>query len=79
MPKVAKVVIEWKDSHQQHDYLISLDDYWVDDFSYPYRNTKVGLLTEEEIFFHARNINGLYELIKSTTEDFNILDIIDFY
>ena len=31
MPKVAKVVIEWKDDNMQHDYLISLDDYWVDD------------------------------------------------
>lgn len=40
MPKVAKVVIEWNDNHQQHEYLISLDDYWIDEFSYPYRHTK---------------------------------------
>ena len=47
MPKVAKVVIEWKDDNMQHDYLISLDDNWVDDLPYPYRKTEIGNLTEE--------------------------------
>ena len=79
MPKVVKVVIEWKDNYQQHDYLISLDDYWGDDLCYPYRETKAGLLPEDEIFFHAGNINGLYELINLNAEDFKILNIIDFY
>lgn len=46
---------------------------------YPYRKTEIGNLTEEEIFFHAGNIQGLYDLIKSDNEDFRILDIIDFY
>lgn len=78
MPKVAKVVIEWKDDNMQHDYLISLDDYWVDDLPYPYRKTEIGNLTEEEIFYHADNIQGLYDLISSNAEDFKILDIIDF-
>ena len=49
MPKVAKVVIEWKDDYMQYDYLISLDDYWVNDLPYPYRKTEIGNLTEEEI------------------------------
>lgn len=79
MPKVAKVVIEWKDDNMQYDYLISLDDYWVNDLPYPYRKTEIGNLTEEEIFYHAGNIQGLYDLISSNTEDFTILDIIDFY
>lgn len=79
IPKIAKVVIEWKDNYQRHTYFISLDGYWVDDFSYPYRNTKAGLLTEEEIFYHAGSIYGLYELIHSNAEDFKILDVIDFY
>ena len=63
----------------QYDYLISLDDYWVNDLPYPYRKTEIGNLTEEEIFYHAGNIQGLYDLISSNTEDFTILDIIDFY
>ena len=79
MPKVAKVVIEWKDDNMQYDYLISLDDYWVNDLPYPYRKTEIGNLTEEEIFYHAGNVQGLYDLISSNTEDFTILDIIDFY
>lgn len=79
IPKVAQVVIEWKDDNVQHNYLISLDDCWVDDLPYPYRKTGIGNLTEEEIFFHAGNIQGLYDLIKSDNEDFRILDIIDFY
>ena len=79
IPKVAKVVIEWKDDNMQYDYLISLDDYWVNDLPYPYRKTEIGNLTEEEIFYHAGNIQGLYDLISSNTEDFTILDIIDFY
>lgn len=79
MPKVAKVVIEWNDNHQQHEFLISLDDYWIDEFSYPYRHTKVERLTEEDIFYHAGNIQGLYELVISNAEDFKIIDIIDFY
>ena len=65
IPKVAQVVIEWKDDNVQHNYLISLDDCWVDDLPYPYRKTEIGNLTEEEIFFHAGNIQGLYDLIKS--------------
>lgn len=79
MPKVAKVVIEWKDDNMQHDYLISLDDYWVDDLPYPYRKTEIGNLTEEGIFYHVGNIQGLFNLISSNAEDFRILDIIDFY
>lgn len=79
IPKVAKVVIEWKDNYQQHEYLFSLDDYWIDDLPYPYRKTKTGSLTEEEIFYHVGNIQGLYALIKSNVEDFKILDVIDFY
>ena len=79
MPKVAKVVIEWKDDNMQHNYLISLDGNWVDDLPYPYRKTEIGNLTEEEIFYHVVNIQGLYDLISSNAEDFKILDIIDFY
>lgn len=79
MPKVAEVIIEWNDDHQQNDYLISLDDYWVDDFPDSYRKTKIGSLTEEEIFYHAGSIQGLYALINSNVEDFKILDLIDFY
>lgn len=78
-PKVVKAIIEWKDENLQHDYLISLDDCWVDVLPYPYRRTEIGNLTEEEIFYHAGNIQGLYNLINSNAEDFKILDIIDFY
>lgn len=55
-PKIARVIIEWKDNRQQHDYLISLDDYWADDTPYQYRNTEMGVLSEEDIFYHAGNI-----------------------
>lgn len=79
IPKVAKAVIEWKDDNLQHDYLISLDDYWVEALPYPYRKTEIGNLTEEDIFYHAGNIQGLFALINSNAEDFKILDIIDFY
>lgn len=79
MPKVAKIVIEWKDDNLQHEYLISLDNYWADDSPCPYRKTEIGNLTEEEIFYHAGNIQDLYALINSNAEDFEILDIIDFY
>lgn len=79
IPKIVEVVIEWKDNKERHNYFISLDDYWVDDFPYPYRNTEIGILTEEEIFYHAGNIQGLYALINSNADDFKILDIIDFY
>ena len=79
MPKVVEVIIEWKDNRQQHDYLISLDDCWVDGSAYPYRNTKAGLITEEDIFYHAGSMKGLYDLITSNCEDFEILDVIDFY
>jgi len=78
-PKVAKVVIEWKDDKQQHNYLISLDDCWVDDCLISYRNTKIGHLKEEDIFYHTSNIQGLLDLATSTNEDFEILDVIDFY
>ena len=79
MPKVAKVVIEWKNDNMQYDYLVSLDDYWADDLPCPYRKTEIGNLTEEEIFYHVGNIQGLYDLISLNAEDFRILDIIDFY
>ena len=79
MPKVAKVVIEWKDDNMQHEYLISPDVKWGDDLPYTYRKTEIGNLTEEEIFYHVDNIQGLYDLISSNAEDFKILDIIDFY
>ncbi len=79
MPTVVKVVIEWKDNKQRHDYFISLDDYWVDDFLYPYRNTEIGFLAEEDIFYHAGSFQGLLNLATSNGEDFKILDIIDFY
>lgn len=78
-PKVAKVVIKWKDNKQQHDYLISLDDYWADDTPYKYRNTEMGVLSEENIFYHAGNIQGLYDLIESDREDFKVLDVIDYF
>lgn len=79
LPKVVDVVIEWKDDHQQHNYFISLDDFWADDCPYPYRNTQIGRLSEEDIFYHAGSIHGLFDLIVSDCEDFNILDILDFY
>ena len=79
MPKVVEVTIEWKDNHERHNYLISLDDCWADGSAYPYRNTKAGLLTEEDIFYHAGSMKGLYDLIASDGEDFKILDVIDFY
>ena len=78
-PKIARVIIEWKDNRQQHDYLISLDDYWADDTPYQYRNTEMGVLSEEDIFYHAGNIQGLYYLIESDREDFKILDVIDYF
>ena len=77
-PKVVKAVIEWKDDNRRHGYLISLDDYWGDVLPYPSRKTEIGYLTEEEIFYHAGNIQGLYALINSNAEDFKILDIIYF-
>ena len=71
MPKVAKVVIEWNDNHQQHEFLISLDDYWIDEFSYPYRHTKVGRLTEEDILRLKEGIT-VYgkENLSSVLEDY---------
>lgn len=78
-PSVVKSIIEWKDNKQQHDHFISLDDYWGDDYINPYRNTGIGPLTEENIFYHAGNLQGLLDLATSNGEDFNIIEIIDFY
>lgn len=78
-PKVVKTTVEWQDDKHQHDYLISLDDYWADDFANSYRKTEIGFLNEEDIFYHAGNIQGLCNLIISDCEDFKVLDVIDFY
>lgn len=39
----------------------------------------MGVLSEEDIFYHAGNIQGLYDLIESDREDFKILDVIDYF
>ena len=75
-PTVAKAVIEWKDDKQQHEYLLSIDNIWVDELAFPYRNTEIGVLSEEDIFYHAGDISGLCDLADSNGEDFKILDII---
>lgn len=78
-PQVVLAEIEWKDTAEQNEYILSLDDVWVDDESYVFRDTDLGRLREDEIFFHLGSIGNLYRLLKKSTEDFTIKYIVDFY
>lgn len=78
-PQVVLALIEWKDSAEQNEYIISLSDKWVDDAPEGCYSTDLGCLREEEIFFHLKNIEALYEMLKKSSEDFVINRIIDFY
>ena len=78
-PQVVLALIEWKDSAEQNEYIMSLSNMWVDDTPGAYYSTDLGCLKEDEIFFHLGGIGTLYEMLKKSSEDFVIDRVIDFY
>jgi len=78
-PQVVLADVEWKDTAEQNEFIMSLDDTWGDDTPYMFRNTDLGQLREDAIFFHLGSVGNLYKLLEKSAEDFVINHIIDFY
>ena len=78
-PQVVLAGVEWKDTAEQNEFIMSLDDTWGDDTPYMFRTTDLGQLREDAIFFHLGSVGNLYKLLEKSTEDFVINYIIDFY
>ncbi|HBC21874.1 MAG TPA: hypothetical protein DC009_07380 [Porphyromonadaceae bacterium] len=79
-PAVVLAKIKWRDTAEEHEYFLSLDDCWLDTDNNEYRHTEeYGDLTEEQIFYHLESIDNLYSLCDVSCEDFVIKEIIGFY
>lgn len=78
-PKVVEVEIEWKDTKEKYTYIVSLDDLWLDEKAEQYRETEMGKLYEEDIFYHLGSIDGLFKLLENDEEDFTIKQVFGFY
>ena len=79
-PSVVLAKIKWRDTAEEHNYFLSLDDCWLDTDNNEYRHTEeYGDLVEEQIFYHLGSVDNLYSLCDSSCEDFDIKDIIGFF
>lgn len=78
-PQVVLAAIEWKDSAEENEYMLSLNDIWIEDTPKLCYDTDSGRINEEEIFFHLGSIGNFYDMLEKSPEDFAINRVIDFY
>ena len=79
-PSVVEVEIQWKDTEETEECIMSLDDIYTDETDDDARETDIGILSEDDIFFHVESLENLCALFENSDgEDFEITDIAGFY